>query len=241
MPLTSPPLPPGAIAWLAAHGIDSREALRRRGVVQTFLQFKADGQSVTTRLLYALEAAARGLHWRELSDDDRLALRSQLAACPPVRLPPPEAEATHWMRRALALASQAAESGEVPVGALVVRNGEVIGEGWNRPVTRHDPSAHAEMLALRQAAERLGNYRLPGCDLYVTLEPCPMCAGAILHARLDRVIYGTADAKTGAAGSVLDLFGVRRLNAHTACVGGVLADEAAAQLSAFFRARREQA
>lgn len=147
----------------------------------------------------------------------------------------------HWMRHALALADQAAGHGEVPVGALVVRDGEVIGEGWNRPVTQHDPSAHAEMLALRQAAERLGNYRLPGCDLYVTLEPCPMCAGAILHARLDRVIYATADPKTGAAGSVLDLFGIRRLNAHTACFGGVLADEAAAQLSAFFRMRREQA
>ncbi|XLM23122.1 tRNA adenosine(34) deaminase TadA, partial [Chromobacterium piscinae] len=130
---------------------------------------------------------------------------------------------------------QAAAEGEVPVGALVVKDGEVIGRGYNQPIGRHDPSAHAEMLALRDAAARLRNYRLDGCDLYVTLEPCPMCSGAILHARIARVIYGAADAKTGAVGSTVNLFADARLNHHAAVFGGAEAEACAAQLSAFFR------
>ncbi|MFZ9545318.1 MAG: tRNA adenosine(34) deaminase TadA, partial [Hylemonella sp.] len=113
-----------------------------------------------------------------------------------------------FMRQALALAQQADQAGEVPVGAVLVHQGQVIATGHNRPIASDDPSAHAEICALRQAAAILGNYRLQECELYVTLEPCPMCAGAILHARLKRVVYGAADAKTGAAGSVLDLFGI---------------------------------
>lgn len=145
-----------------------------------------------------------------------------------------------FMLLALAEAQKAADLGEVPVGAVVVLNGKVIATGFNQPINRHDPSAHAEMLALRAAAEKLGNYRLPGCELFVTLEPCTMCAGAMMHARLARVIYAATDPKTGAAGSVINPFEDRRLNHHTEVVGGVLADEASQMLSAFFALLREQ-
>jgi tRNA(adenine34) deaminase len=145
------------------------------------------------------------------------------------------------MRQALALAREAAAAGEVPVGAVVVRNGQVVGRGRNAPVGQHDPTAHAEIAALRDAARALGNYRLDGCELFVTLEPCAMCSGAMLHARMKRVVYGAADPKTGAAGSVLDLFGQRRINHQTAVQGGVLAQECGALLADFFQARREQA
>ncbi len=146
----------------------------------------------------------------------------------------------YWMRQALAQAQAAGQAGEVPVGAVVVRGGEVIATGRNAPVQGHDPTAHAEIMALRAAAQRLGNYRLEGCTLYVTLEPCAMCSGAMLHARVPRVVFGAADPKTGAAGSVVDLFASRQLNHQTQVQGGVLADECAALLAAFFRERRSQ-
>lgn len=145
------------------------------------------------------------------------------------------------MQHALQLAAQAAAEGEVPVGAVVVRDGEVLGEGWNRPIAAHDPTAHAEIQALRAAAARVGNYRLTGAELYVTLEPCPMCAGAIVHARIARVIYGAPDPKGGACGSVFDLLpSDDRFNHRTACEGGVLAAESGDLLRAFFAARRKR-
>lgn len=143
-----------------------------------------------------------------------------------------------WMRHALNLASRAAQTGEVPVGALVVLDGQIIGEGGNAPIASADPTAHAEIAALRDAARRLGNYRLPGATLYVTLEPCAMCAGAMLHARVSRVVFGAPDPKTGAAGSVIDLFAEQRLNHHAVVRGGVLQEECAALLRGFFAARR---
>ena len=142
------------------------------------------------------------------------------------------------MRTALALAEQAAAAGEVPVGALVVQDGVIVGRGYNQPISSNDPTAHAEVVALRDAARHLGNYRLGGCELIVTLEPCVMCVGAILHARITRVVYATADPKTGACGSVLDLFAVERLNHHAVALGGILADESRALLQNFFAARR---
>jgi len=175
-----------------------------------------------------------------------------------------------YMRVALELASQAQTAGEVPVGAVVVKDGEIVGRGFNAPISRHDPSAHAEMLALRDAAQRLGNYRLAGCELFVTIEPCLMCAGAIMHARIARLVYGADDPKTGACGSVVDVFGdlpvavnpscpplVRggelapspdkgraekglRLNHHTEVQGGLLAEECGLMLSNFFAMRRAQ-
>jgi len=145
------------------------------------------------------------------------------------------------MREALRLAQQAEACGEVPVGAVVVKDGRVVGVGFNQPIKQHDPTAHAEIAALRDATRRLGNYRLPGCDLYVTLEPCIMCAGAIMHARIARVVFGASDPKTGAAGSVMNVFAEQRLNHHAEVVGGVLANECGALLSGFFAKRRAAA
>ena len=147
---------------------------------------------------------------------------------------------SEFMGLAFDLAREAGAAGEVPVGALVVMDGQVVGRGGNQPIGRHDPTAHAEIMALRDAATRRGNYRLPGSTLYVTLEPCAMCAGAIMHARMDRVVFGARDPKTGAAGSVIDLFAETRLNHHTAVTGGVLADECGSLLSGFFAARRRR-
>ncbi|SCK06110.1 tRNA adenosine(34) deaminase TadA [Vogesella sp. LIG4] len=236
--LSSPPLPPNAIRWLAALNIHSRAELQAVGAVRAYLLLKAAGHSATERLLFALEAAARGEHWSALADDDRAGLRAAAANHAPVRPLPPQAERQRFMAEALALAAEAARHGEVPVGAVVVQQGRIVGRGYNQPVGSHDPSAHAEMVALRDAAARLGNYRLHGCQLYVTLEPCAMCAGAILHSRLDHVLYGAAEPRTGAAGSVLDLFAERRLNHHTAVDGGIEDAAAAALLAAFFAQRR---
>jgi len=143
-----------------------------------------------------------------------------------------------FMRRALELARQGQAEGEVPVGAVVVLDDRVIGEGWNRPIAARDPTAHAEIQALRAAAQAVGNYRLAGAQLYVTLEPCAMCVGAMFHSRIARVVFGARDPKTGSAGSVIDLFSETRLNHHATVVEGVLAEESGALLSAFFAARR---
>ena len=144
------------------------------------------------------------------------------------------------MRHALALAERARdEDNEIPVGALVVdAEGHVVGEGWNRNIAEHDPSAHAEIVAMRRAGAAIGNHRLVGCTLYVTLEPCAMCAMAMVHARVKRVVYGAADPKTGAAGSVFDLLGDARHNHRVEIVGGVLGDQAGTMLTNYFRAKR---
>lgn len=147
---------------------------------------------------------------------------------------------TLFMQVALELAHEAASADEVPVGAVVVRDGQIIGRGFNQPIARHDPTAHAEVMALRAAATHSGNYRLPGCTLYVTLEPCLMCCGAIMYARIARVVFGASDPKTGAAGSVMNVFSDARLNHHTEASGGVLAQECSALLSGFFVARRQR-
>ena len=143
-----------------------------------------------------------------------------------------------YMRAALEQARAAGAVDEVPVGAVVVCAGEIVGRGFNQPIGRRDPTAHAEIMALRDAAARIGNYRLPGCELYVTLEPCVMCSGAIMHARIARVVFGARDPKTGVAGSVLDLFAEPRLNHHATIEGGLLADDCGRMLSSFFAARR---
>ncbi len=143
-----------------------------------------------------------------------------------------------YMQVAIDLAKQASDKGEVPVGAIVVKDGEIIGRGSNAPIGLHDPSAHAEILALRNAAMTIGNYRLVGCSLYVTLEPCAMCSGAIQHARIAHLVYGASDTKTGACGSVVNLMDEEKLNHHTTVKGGVLAVEAATLLSDFFKQRR---
>jgi tRNA(adenine34) deaminase len=146
-----------------------------------------------------------------------------------------------FMRSALELAGQAQEAGEVPVGAVVVKDGTIIGRGYNRPISAADPTAHAEVMALRDAARHLGNYRLSDCTLYVTLEPCVMCVGAIFHARITRLVYGATDPKTGACGSVIDLPAEIRLNHHMQVTGSVLAEEGGSRLRQFFAERRKLA
>lgn len=143
-----------------------------------------------------------------------------------------------FMREALSQAQLAREAGEVPVGAVVVQDGEIVGRGFNQPISSHDPTTHAEVVALRDAAARLANYRLPDCELYVTLEPCMMCVGAMLHARVKRVVFGAADPKTGACGSVIYLPAEKKLNHHARFEGGVLAQECADLLRQFFAERR---
>ena len=144
-----------------------------------------------------------------------------------------------FMRAALTLAQCARDAGEVPVGAVVVKDGEIIGRGFNQPITSNDPTTHAEIVALREAAQYVKNYRLVDCALYVTLEPCMMCVGAMLHARLKRVVFGAHDPKTGACGSIIDLPKEEKLNHHTTFEGGVLRDECSAMLKAFFQSRRK--
>ncbi len=145
-----------------------------------------------------------------------------------------------YMTLALELAREAEKMGEVPVGALVVKEGEIIGRGYNAPISGSDPTAHAEIRAMRDAAQQLGNYRLVDCTLYVTLEPCAMCSGAIQHARIARLVYGAADPKTGCCGSVINLMDEARLNHHCSMTGGVLADQCGTMLSDFFAARRKK-
>jgi tRNA(adenine34) deaminase len=151
-----------------------------------------------------------------------------------------QAKTGFFMATALELAHQGGALGEVPVGAIVVYQDQIIGRGFNAPISRQDPSAHAEIQAMRDAAQRLGNYRLVDCDLYVTLEPCVMCAGAIMHARIERLFYGASDPKTGACGSIINLFQEKRLNHHTEVIGGILAEKCGSVLSDFFAERRRQ-
>ncbi|GAC24945.1 tRNA-specific adenosine deaminase [Paraglaciecola mesophila KMM 241] len=145
-----------------------------------------------------------------------------------------------WMRHALSLASKAAQAGEIPVGAVLVKDQQIVGEGWNQSITLNDPSAHAEMLAIRQAGINVKNYRLIDTTLYVTLEPCTMCAGLLVHSRIKRVVFGAYDAKTGAAGSIMDVLNDTRLNHQVEVQGGVLGEECGETISAFFRQRRAQ-
>ena len=147
---------------------------------------------------------------------------------------------TEYMQQAITLAKQAAAKGEVPVGAIIVKDGEIIGTGSNAPIAHNDPTAHAEILAMRDAAKKIGNYRLNDCTLYVTLEPCAMCTGAMQHARIARVVYGANDAKTGACGSVVNLMAEAKLNHHTKIEGGLMAEECGSLLSAFFKERRKK-
>ena len=153
---------------------------------------------------------------------------------------PAEYSDEYWMQRALALALRAQEEGEVPVGAILVLDNQVIGEGWNRPIGRHDPTAHAEIMALRQGGLVLQNYRLLDATLYVTLEPCVMCAGAMVHSRIGRVVFGARDAKTGAAGSLMDVLHHPGMNHRVEVTEGILRDECATLLSDFFRMRRQE-
>lgn len=236
--LTTPPLAPKTLAALQELGISDDDALRRVGVAKAFLLLKAAGLTITESTLWQLATLAEKRQPGCLSAAEKHFWRAQVKQHVPVAVFPAPTEMQHWMRQALLLAGQALAAGEVPVGAVVVHQGEIIGRGFNRCVAEHSVGHHAEMNALGAAGTALGNYRLDSCDLYVTLEPCSMCAGAITQARIRRLIYGATEPKTGAAGSAVDLFGQKQLNPHTAVLGGVLADAAQILLQRFFQSRR---
>ena len=227
--LTTPPVAPQTLA-----------ALRDTGSVQAFLLLKAAGLTVTRSTLWQLEALLLGIKSQELPQTQKTALEQAVKNHPPVAVFPTSSEMETFMRAALAQAEQSVRIGEIPVGAVVVSNNQIIAAAHNTCVSDHDISRHAEIRALAAAGNALQNYRLDECDLYITLEPCAMCASAIIQARIRRVIYGAAEPKTGAAGSVVNLFANPLLNKHTAIKGGILEDECKAVLQAFFQTRRKQ-
>lgn len=237
-PLSTPPLPPAVLHLLAKAGIRDSHALRRFGAGAAFALLRAEGVGVPESMLWRLHEVALHRPLHSSSPAEQAAWRDALKTLPPQALFPDEHEMRHWMGLALAQAEHAAAAGEVPVGAVVVRDGQLIAQAANACIAEHDISRHAEIAALSLAGKALGNYRLDGCDVYVTLEPCFMCAGAMVQARIRRLIYAAAEPKTGAAGSIGNLFAQTQLNRHTAVLGGVCADEARALLQAFFRQKR---
>lgn len=236
--LTTPPFAPSTLHALNALNIQSLADVQKQGAVYTFLLLKAAGHTVTRRVLWQLHAACLGISVHQLSDTDKADLLTILHTHPPVALFPPIDNMAYFMQQALIQAQQAAQCGEVPVGAVVVHNNRIIAAAHNRCVAACDVSQHAEIGALAAAGVALGNYRLAECDVYITLEPCMMCAGALLQARVRRVIFGAYEPKMGMAGSVFNVFTDRRFNQHTAIQGGVLAEDCQAVLQHFFQQKR---
>ncbi|ASK28232.1 tRNA adenosine(34) deaminase TadA [Neisseria chenwenguii] len=236
--LTTPPLAPKTLAALQSLGINTLDDLHRSGSTKTFLLLKAAGLTITDSTLWQLEALLHGCTPQTLDSAAKAALLATVKTHPPVAAFPVPSEMERFMRIALNEAEQSAAAGEVPVGAVVVKNGGIIAAAHNTCITDCDISRHAEIRALAQAGAALQNYRLDGCDVYITLEPCPMCASALIQARVARVVFGAAEPKTGAAGSVINLFENSLLNKHTAITGGILADECRAVLQRFFETRR---
>ncbi|MBP6115376.1 MAG: tRNA-specific adenosine deaminase [Neisseriaceae bacterium] len=239
--LSTPPLAPKLIQALQHEGIHTRADLLQAGAVSAFLRLKAQGHTLTQSALWALAAAAEGCMPAQIDARQRTELLSQLKQHPPVAPRPSEAEMTYFLGLAQEEAELAFAANEVPVGAIVVKNGAVIGRGFNQCISNQFVAQHAELVALAEAGATLGNYRLDDCDLYVTLEPCPMCASALTQARIRRVIYAAAEPKMGAAGSVINLFH-HSLNKHTAIFGPIAtaSDASVALLQSFFQRQRRQ-
>lgn len=232
---------------LADLGIHHPNDLAEFGVARAFLTLKAAEPSLALAAADTLaQIVKQSVNQGKtpdaprvfLSTTEKQQLRAEIAAHPPIKVMPSVAEAQIFMAQALRVAALAGEAGEVPIGAVVVHQGQIIARAGNQPIAQCDPTAHAEINALRLAATALGNYRLAECDVYVTLEPCPMCASALLQARVARVIYAAPEPKTGAAGSVIDLFALRQYNQHTAVMRGVLAADSLALLRDFFAKKR---
>ena len=238
MPLTTPPLTPKTVQALQQLGIATLADLQNCGAAKAFLLLKAAGLTLTRSTLWQLAALLQNTTPQALAEADKAALLEAVRTHPPMAVFPPQAEMTSFMREALAQAELSAQTGEIPVGAVVVHQGNIIAAAHNTCIADHNISHHAEIRALAAAGQALQNYRLDQCDVYITLEPCSMCAGALIQARVKRVIYGAAEPKTGAAGSVVNLFSDDRLNKHTAVQGGILADECQAVLQRFFQQKR---
>ena len=237
--LTTPPLAPKTLAALHRLGIRTLADLRQTGAVQTFLLLKASGLTLTKSTLWQLESLLNGTLPQEITQHDKIRLLAELKNHPPVAAFPPQSEMEYFMRQALAQAEMSASRGEIPVGAVIVSDGKIIASAHNTCIADCNVSRHAEINALAQAGSEMQNYRLDGCDIYITLEPCAMCASALIQARIKRVIYGAAEPKTGAAGSIVNLFADKRLNTHTAIRGGILQEECRSVLSCFFQNKRK--
>lgn len=237
--LTTPPLAPKTLAALHRLGIRTVADLRQTGAVQTFLLLKASGLTLTKSTLWQLESLLDGTPPQEMSQAHKARLLAELKNHPPVAAFPPQGEMAHFMGLALEQAKLSALMGEIPVGAVIVSDGKIIASAHNTCIADCNVSRHAEINALAQAGSKIQNYRLDGCDIYITLEPCAMCASALIQARIRRVIYGAAEPKTGAAGSIVNLFADKRLNTHTAIRGGILQEECRAVLSRFFQNKRK--
>lgn len=237
--LTTPPLAPKTVAALHRLDIHTLEELRQTGAVQTFLLLKASGLTLTKSTLWQLESLLDGTPPQEMSQAHKARLLAELKNHPPVAAFPPQGEMAHFMGLALEQAKLSALMGEIPIGAVIVSDGKIIASAHNTCIADCNVSRHAEINALTQAGSEMQNYRLDGCDVYITLEPCAMCASALIQARIRRVIYGAAEPKTGAAGSIVNLFADKRLNTHTAIRGGILQEECRAVLSRFFQNKRK--
>lgn len=237
--LTTPPLAPKTLAALHRLGIRTLADLRQTGAVQTFLLLKASGLTLTKSTLWQLESLLNGTLPQEITQHDKIRLLAELKNHPPVAAFPPQSEMEYFMRQALAQAEMSASRGEIPVGAVIVSDGKIIASAHNTCIADCNVSRHAEINALAQAGSEMQNYRLDGCDIYITLEPCAMCASALIQARIKRVIYGAVEPKTGAAGSIVNLFADKRLNTHTAIRGGILQEECRSVLSCFFQNKRK--
>ncbi|HGO8851523.1 TPA: tRNA adenosine(34) deaminase TadA [Neisseria meningitidis] len=237
--LTTPPLAPKTVAALHRLGIRTLEELRQNGSVKAFLLLKASGLTLTKSTLWQLESLLDGTPPQEMSQAHKARLLAELKNHPPVAAFPPQGEMAHFMGLALEQAKLSALMGEIPVGAVIVSDGKIIASAHNTCIADCNVSRHAEINALAQAGSEMQNYRLDGCDIYITLEPCAMCASALIQARIRRVIYGAAEPKTGAAGSIVNLFADKRLNTHTAIRGGILQEECRAVLSRFFQNKRK--
>lgn len=238
--MTTPPLPHKTITILKQLDIHNVEDLQRRGPITTFLQLRNISTGTTERVLWQLIALVENCSVQSIGTKEKEYWRQQLKQHPPVAIFPAKENMESWMRHALMAAHQAQLLDEVPVGAVVVYKNNIIGLGYNRCITDHNVSYHAEIQALTEASQKQRNYRLQECDVYVTLEPCAMCASALIQARVHRVIYGAREPKTGAAGSVIDLFSNRQLNSHTAILGGVMAEESQQLLQQFFHHKRQK-
>lgn len=237
--LTTPPLAPKTVAALHRLGIRTLEELRQNGSVKAFLLLKASGLTLTKSTLWQLQSLLDGTPPQEMSQAHKARLLAELKNHPPVAAFPPQGEMAHFMGLALEQAKLSALMGEIPVGAVIISDGKIIASAHNTCIADCNVSRHAEINALAQAGSEMQNYRLDGCDIYITLEPCAMCASALIQARIRRVIYGAAEPKTGAAGSIVNLFADKRLNTHTAIRGGILQEECRAVLSRFFQNKRK--
>ena len=240
MKLTTPPLAPKVVQTLATLQIHTAEDVQAACPCRAFLLLKQTGLTVTQSVFWQLVAISLHKTVADLSAPEKQYWQQKLQQTPPVAIFPTQAEMEQFMQAALVQAALAAECGEVPVGAVVVHRGEIIAQAHNRCIADCDIGRHAEMNALALASRALGNYRLADCDVYVSLEPCTMCASAMIQARIRRVIFAASEPKTGAAGSVINLFANSQLNQHTAVLGGIMATEAQQQLQAFFAQRRQQ-